>query len=77
MTAKDLKDRIMLFTDDIEFYYGDEHSLIVPLAKDGIESFDACWRETIKTYQSIEDLMADTLYDGKCLNEIAGEIELI
>ena len=77
MTAKDIKDAILEFTDDVIFYYGDESACIVPICKNSIDSFRVGWRDNVKTYNSIDDLMSDRIFGGKSLNEIAGEIELL
>lgn len=77
MTAKDIKDTILEFTNDVIFYYGDESACIVPICKNSIDSFRVGWRDNVKTYDSIESLMSDPFFDGKSLNEIAGEIELL
>lgn len=74
MTANDIKNIILEFTNDVVFYYGDENACINPWSE---SKFEVGFRDKMKTYDNIDALMNDPFFDGKSLNEIAGEIELI
>ncbi len=74
MMVADIKKRILQMTDHVEFYYGDELCFIDPCAYD---NFYLGYKNVNKNYADIDELMTDPVFDGKCLNEIAGEIEMI
>lgn len=74
MTAKDLRTEILTILNDVVFEYHGKVACINPWNE---HKFDVGFNNEIaRTYTDIDDLMADPIYDGKCLNEIAGEIEL-
>ena len=77
MTVEEIKNLILLFTGDVQFYYKGEHAFIDPLCNKGIDKFVVCWNDKSKTYFDIDELMNDTFFNGKALCEIVGEIELI
>lgn len=73
MNAVDLKDWILSFTQDIEFYYNDVHCLINPY---NAHKFYMGYKDIDKYYTDIDELMSDPIFDGKPLRDIAGQIEL-
>lgn len=74
MTAIDIKTRIASLTDDIQFCYNGNSCFINPYNK---YRFELSYVDIDRVYTDIDDLMSDPIFDGKPLDEIAGEIELL
>lgn len=74
MTAKDLRDEILSILNDVVFTYHGKTACINPFHEHKFEV--GFGNEAIRTYEDIDDLMSDPIYDGKCLNEIADQIHL-
>lgn len=74
MKAQDLKRHILDTLQDTEFRYRGEDCLINPHSAHDIY---LGYKDIDKTYTDIDDLMNDPVFDGKSLNEIVGQIELI
>lgn len=71
MKAIDIKNEILLMTNDVVFSYNKKIVCINPW---GLKKFVVGYDDKVKEYNNIEDLMSDPFYDGKSLNEIAHEI---
>lgn len=68
MTTADLRNIILSFTNDVVFEYHGKVGCINPWHE---HKFEACFNnETVRNYDSIDKLMSDPIYDGKCLNKI-------
>ena len=73
MSSKELTELINSLTGDIEFDYKGKHGAVCPFSLTdiaisfGSESHD---------HTSIEDVMHDRIFDGKCLEDIASELTL-
>lgn len=74
MKAVDIKNKILSLTNHFEFQYRGEDCLIDPYSAHDIY---LGYKDIDKTYTDIDDLMNDPVFDGKSLNEIVGQIELI
>ena len=73
MTAKNVRDMITSFTDDVILYYGNEMIFINPCSD---KEFIFSYKDIDKTYTSIDALMSDKIYDGKTLSDISPELTL-
>lgn len=73
MTAKELYELIESLASDIEFDYHGMHGSICPFSRNDIA---ISYGSVERTHESIEAAMNDKIYSGRCLNEIAGEIEI-
>ncbi|MGN0592028.1 MAG: hypothetical protein ACI4JQ_02135 [Ruminococcus sp.] len=69
MTAKEIKDKIMSFTNDVLLDYP-EHDMIF-INPCSTHKFIFSYENIDKTYNSIDELMGDKIFDGKSLSEIA------
>lgn len=74
MTANSLKAEILSMLNDVVFQYHGKTACINPYNEHKFEV--GFGNEVSRLYTDIEDLMADPIYDGKCLNEIADQIKL-
>lgn len=72
MTAQQIKDIIMSFLNDVMLDYPDHDMIFInPFNENKIElSYD----DISKTYDNIDDLMTDRIFDGKTLTEIAPQL---
>ena len=75
MTAKDLKSRVDSLTQDISFVFNGIECSIIPINRNSISV--SYGEDRVKDYESSNAMMEDPFWDGKSLNEIAGQIELI
>lgn len=73
MTKKELYDLIDSMAGDIDFEYQGIHGSICPFSRTNIS---IAYGEAEKTHENIEGAMNDRIYSGKCLNDIAEEIEI-
>ena len=74
MTAIELRKRIESILTDVVFEYHGKAGCINPWNDHKFEvGFN---NEIFRTYNNIEDVMKDPIYDGKCLNEIAEELDV-
>lgn len=74
MKKNDLFKRINDLTMDLTFAYQGKEGAICPISRNKIYFG---YGDMDMEYNSIDDLMSDRIFDGKSLNEIAGEIELL
>jgi len=74
MNAQSIKDLILSLTQDIEFNYNNVNGSIIPLSHDDISM---SYGDTNKSYNDVDILLKDPFFNGKSLNEIAREIEII
>jgi len=75
MNAKDLKTRVDSLTQDISFIFNGIECSIIPINRENISV--SYGEHRVKDYGDSNAMMEDPFWDGKSLNEIAGEIELI
>lgn len=75
MTAKDIRDTIMSFTNDVLLDYPNNDVIFINPCSEN--KFIFSYKDVDKTYTSIDELMSDKIYDGKSLTEIAPEITLL
>lgn len=75
MTAKEIKDKIMSFTNDVLLDYPEHDTIFVNPCS--IHKFIFSYENIDKTYNSIEALMEDKIFNGKSLSEIAPMLTVI
>lgn len=74
MKPNKLAEIIDSLASDIDFYYKGKHGAICPFSHNDIAlSYDGEDHNHI----SVEDAMNDKMFNGKCLNEISEQIELM
>ena len=71
MTASDIKNTILLFTNDVILTYNGEDIFINPCSD---SQFIFGYMDINKTYSSIDELMNDKVFNGKSLTEIASDV---
>lgn len=75
MTAKEIRDTIMSFTNDVLLDYPDHDTIFInPCSKN---KFIFSYNDIDKIYTNIDELMSDKIYDGKSLTDLAPEITLL
>ena len=74
MKANELYDIIDSLTSDIDFEYAGKHGAVCPFSRTAIS---LSYGDEVHDHTSIADVMDDKIFDGKCLNEIADQIELM
>ncbi len=75
MKAKDIRDAIMSFTNDVLLDYPNNDVIFINPCSDN--KFIFSYKDIDKTYTNIDDLMSDKIYDGKSLTEIASKVTLL
>lgn len=75
MTAQQIKDIIMSFLNDVMLDYP-EHDMIF-INPFNENKFEMSYEDISKTYDNIEDLMTDRIFDGKTLAEIAPQLTVL
>ena len=74
MKAQELKSWILSCVQDIEFLYQGRHGAICTFSEnDFVAGFD---RES-HSYDNVESLMADKIFNGMSLNQIAEKLEFV
>ena len=71
MTISEITKKIMSFTDDIILTYKSDEIFINPWSK---KKFEVGYKDIFKTYDNIDSLMNDKIFDGKSLAEIAPNV---
>lgn len=74
MNLEKLYKQIDLLAGDIDFEYNGKHGSICPFSSIDIA---LSYGEEAHDHTSVFDAMNDKMFDGKCLNEIAEQIELM
>lgn len=75
MTAKEIKDLIMSFTNDVILNYPEHDTIFInPWSE---TKFEFSYENIDKTYKSIDELMSDRIFNGKSLAEIAPQLSLL
>ena len=75
MTKEKLKETILSFTNDVLLDYpGHDMIFINPC---NMHEFIFSYDDIDKTYNSIDELMEDKIYDGKSLSDIAHLLTLM
>lgn len=75
MTAKEIREIIMSFTNDVLIDYPDNDTIFINPCSEN--KFIFSYKDVDKTYTNIDELMSDKIYDGKSLTEIASEVKLL
>ncbi len=68
MKASEIRDKILSFTNDVVLLYNSEEIFINPWNDN---KFELGYKDIAKTYNNIDDLLSDKIYDGKSLLDIA------
>lgn len=71
MTEQKLRERILAFTNDVEFQYHGKWYCINPWNP---KKFQLGGDDFAATYGSIDELMAAPVFDGRCLADITDEM---
>ena len=74
MSRKDLYDYLNALEGDIEFLYHGIHGAICPFS---LTDISLSFGNKEQTYDSIEDAMGDAFFEGKSLNDISEELEIL
>ncbi len=72
MTAQQIKDIIMSFLNDVMLDYPDHDMIFINPFNEN--KFELSYDDISKTYDNIDDLMSDRIFDGKTLTEIAPQL---
>lgn len=72
MTAQQIKDIIMSFLNDVMLDYPDHDMIFINPFNEN--KFELSYDDISKTYDNIDDLMTDRIFDGKTLTEIAPQL---
>lgn len=75
MTKEKIVSVIMSFTNDVLLDYPDHDTIFINPYN--VHKFLLSYENVEKIYTSIEELMADKIYDGKSLSEIASSLTLM
>ena len=75
MTAKEIRDIILSFTNDVLLDYPDHDFIFINPCNEN--KFIFGYEDIDKIYTDIDELMSDKIYDGKSLTDIAPEITLL
>ena len=73
MTIKELRKRILSLTDGISLVWNDEDIYIDPFSKTNIKVY---YNGFEFTYNNVEDLFDDDIYDDYTLREIIKDVKL-
>ena len=74
MKMKDLRDLILSLSQDVIFQFDGKTVCINPWNE---HKFEVGYGDICRVYNNIDMLMVDKIYNGKSLNEISEQIELI
>ncbi len=74
MKPNKLAEMIDSLTSDIDFEYKGKHGAVCPFSRTDIA---LSYGEEAHSHTSVEDVMNDKMFDGKCLKEISEQIELM
>lgn len=74
MKPEKLVEYIDSLAGDIDFEYNGKHGAVCPFSRTNIA---LSYGDKAHEHTSIADVMNDKMFDGKCLNEIAEQIELM
>ena len=74
MNSEKLCKLIESLAGDIDFEYNGNHGSVCPFNSTDIA---LSYGEEAHNHTSVSDAMNDKIFDGKCLNEIAEQIELM
>lgn len=74
MKKEKLFELINSLSCDIEFVYAEKNGSICPLSRNDI---DLVYGKLEKNYDSVDKLMSDNVFEGKCLNDIAEKLDVM
>ncbi len=74
MKPNKLADMIDSLAGDIDFEYKGKQGAVCPFSRTDIV---LSYGEEAHSHTSVEDVMNDKMFDGKCLKEISEQIELM
>lgn len=67
------KNLILSLVQDVVFEYDNKTCCINPWSR---TKFEVGYNDIVKIYSDIDDLMNDTIFNGRSLSDIADEIEI-
>ena len=67
LNSEEIKNLILSLVQDVVFEYDNPWSRT---------KFEVGYNDIVKIYSDIDDLMNDTIFDGRSLSDIADEIEI-
>ena len=71
--TEEIKNLILSLVQDVVFEYDNKTCCINPWSR---TKFEVGYNDIVKIYSDIDDLMNDTIFDGRSLSDIADEIEI-
>ncbi len=75
LSKEELFDILKDCCDDVAFKYHGKPCGITPLVADGIPTYHVWCGEDQIAFGSVEKTMETLCFDGKCLNDICGQLE--
>ena len=75
MSKTELQSVIQGCCNDVLFEYNGKSSGITSEVKDYVPTFQVWHGKETKEYSSVKDLMADTFFSGKSINDLIGKVE--
>ena len=75
MTKEELKTEIESCLSDVTFIYHNKNVGVTATVDDFKPKYQAWFGELWKEYSNADDLMSDTFYDNRSLNEIVQELD--
>lgn len=73
LNSEEIKKLILSLVQDVVFEYENKTCCINPWSR---TKFEVGYNDIVKIYSDIDDLMNDTIFDGRSLSDIADEIEI-
>ena len=73
LIPNDYDELILSLVQDVVFEYDNKTCCINPWSR---TKFEVGYNDIVKIYTDIDDLMNDTIFDGRSLSDIADEIEI-
>lgn len=74
MKQNKLAEMIDSLACDIDFEYNGKHGAVCPFSRTDIA---LSYGEEAHSHTSVDDVMNDKMFDGKCLREISEQIEML
>ncbi len=74
MKPDKLAEMINSLAGDIDFEYNGKHGAVCPFSRTDIA---LSYGEEAHSHISVDDVMNDKMFDGKCLKEISEQIEMM
>ncbi len=74
MKPDKLAEMINSLAGDIDFEYNGKHGAVCPFSRTDIA---LSYGKEAHSHTSVDDVMNDKMFDGKCLREISEQIEMM